>query len=613
MKHPFITKEFLKTLPDKPGVYLMKDTSSTILYIGKALSLKTRVGQYFSKKGDSRAKVIKALEKVVQIETIITPNEKEALLLENILIKRHKPRYNTLLKDDKHYVSIALTTSNSYPGVVIKRLKGAPPKKDTYFGPFTSALVAKELVALMHKIYGLRQCSDKEMKRRERPCILFDMKQCLAPCVNKCTQEEYEREVTRAIAFLKGDVKEAVELLEKQMKRASDNLEFERAQLYLETKNRLLEDDHKKRSVSLDQTTPMDCLGFYPHGEGIVITKLMYREGQLSGMETLQLKYNLDPDSNFWQSMLLDHYQKTPFLPKTVLLPLSVESIDLVESILFEQLGKKVSFITPEKGQKKQMVALANENAKSVFEKHLDSQNSKAALLLSLQETLGLDHYPHIIDCFDTSHFSGGSMVAGMVRFVGAQRSKAGTRLFHLQRTKGGDDYGGIREALERHLKKAKEMNDLPHLIIIDGGQNHARVAVNVLKSLNIATIDVIGLAKEKSNHSKGLLNEAIFFPTSAKPLLLPARSPLLFFIQRIRDETHRLAINFSKKTLKNKLITSSLSELPGIGKKKQNDLLKRFKSIKAIRQAKREELEALPSLNAQDIDTLLKFQQENL
>lgn len=613
MSTPRITKAFLASLPDKPGVYLMKDRASSILYIGKALSLKRRVAQYFTKKGETRAKVLKALEKVVLIDTIVTPNEKEALILENILIKKHKPKYNSLLKDDKHYVSIALTTSHAYPGVLIKRLKGVPPKKDTYFGPFTSALVAKELVVLMHKIYQLRQCSDQEMARRTRPCILYDMKQCLAPCVHKCTKEAYQKEVERAIAFLKGDIKEALALLDKQMKRASDNLEFERAQLYLETKKRLLTSEQEKRSLMLKGgQEAMDVLGFYVHSEVVILTKLMYRSGQLSGMETLFMENALLADDPFWQSFLLENYQKTPFLPKTILLPVEVESLELVQTILEEQIGHKLRFITPSKGAKKQMVTMANDNAKAAYEKHLDREANQAALLLSLQETLGLDHYPHTIDCFDTSHFAASSMVAGLVRFVNGQRAKAGTRLFHLKRTKGGDDYGGIREALERHLVKAKEQNMLPQLIIIDGGQAHAQVAETVLQELNIVHVDVIGLAKDKSNHSKGLLNETIFFPSRKKqPLQLPVRSPLLFFIQRIRDETHRLAITFSKKNLKKKLITSSLSKLPGIGKKKQNDLLKHFKSPKAIKEASQEELEKISSLTQKDIQTLLKYQQD--
>ncbi|PCI78579.1 excinuclease ABC subunit C [Candidatus Aerophobetes bacterium] len=611
MKHGCIDKAFLDTLPDKPGVYLMKDASLTPLYIGKASSLKKRVAQYFTKKGEKRAKVLKALEKITHVDTIITPNEKEALILENILIKKHQPRYNSLLKDDKHYVSIALTTSHTYPSVLIKRMKGIAPKKDTYFGPFTSALVAKEMVSLLHKIYRLRQCSNQEMQRRQRPCILFDMKQCLAPCVNKCSEDEYALEVKKAIRFLKGDSKQACLFLDKQIERASKNLEFERAQLYLETKNRLKAYSDKHKAVVSTTIDPIDCLGFYAHSEGVVITKLMYREGKLSGMETLLIDNVLATGDDFWQSLLLSHYKKTPFLPSKVLLPVKVTNMGVVETILSETLNKKIAFSTPEKGQKKQMVVMANTNAKNAFDKHLDDYNSRAAILLSLQEKLNFSNYPHIIDCFDTSHFSGSSMVAGLVRFIGGERSKAGTRLFHLKNTKGGDDYGGITEAMNRHLIKAKASQTLPHLIIIDGGFAHARIAAKVLTELNIATIDVIGLAKDKGNHSKGILDEAIFFPDKTKPLMLEARSPLLFFIQRIRDETHQVAINFSKKTLKKKLISSSLEKLPGIGKKKQQDLLKKFKSPKVIKQATKKELESVTSLTKKDIETLLLYQQQ--
>lgn len=606
-----ITKTFLDTLPDKPGVYLMKDPAGTPLYIGKASSLKKRVAQYFTKKGDSREKVIKALEKVTNIDTIITPNEKEALILENILIKKHKPRYNSLLKDDKHYVSIAITTSHDYPSVFIRRIKGAAPKKDTYVGPFTSALVAKEMVALLHKIYRLRQCSDQEMLRRQRACILYDMKQCLAPCVSKCTHDQYALEVKRAIRFLKGDIKEALSFLDKQIATASKHLEFERAHLYLETKNRLEAYGDKHKSIIATSEGPIDCMGFYSHSDGVVITKLMYRDGKLSGMQTLFFDHVAPTGDDFWQSLLISHYQKTPFLPEKVFLPVKVKELGLVEEILHETLKQKISFKLPEKGQKKQMILMANENAKSAFDKHLDDQNSRAAILFKLQETLKLENYPHIIDCFDTSHFAASSMVAGLVRFVGAERSKAGTRLFHLEKEVAGDDYGGIKEALTRHLSKARVKESLPHLIIIDGGMAHAGVAAHVLKELNIATIDVIGLAKDKGKHTKGIVDEAIFFPGKSEPLLLPARSPLLFFLQRIRDQTHQVAINFSKKTLKKKLISSSIEKLPGIGKKKQQDLLRHFKSPKKIKQASREELEQVASLNKKDIETLLKYGQD--
>ncbi len=595
----------LDKAPTDPGVYLMKNNKGVILYVGKAKNLKQRVKQYFVPGRDGRAMVPFLTAQVEVIETIVTFSEKDALLLENSLIKQHRPKYNVLLKDDKTFVSVLINHRHHYPMVKIVRYRDAPKEKGLLFGPYTSAFAARQTVDLMSRIFKLRQCSDRELRARSRPCLLYSIGRCLAPCVGKCTPLAYREEVERAIAFLKGSDTTIVDNLKKEMECAAEQLEFERAQLLLETIRQVEHVTREKQVVVNVSATACDAFALHREDERSLIVKLPFRHKQLTGVESYFLDNAIGSDEEIWESFLLQHYTYPWMLPTEILLPSSLPNKEALEDILSHQRKSSVSLVFPKKGNKKHYLALAQKNAHALFHQHREEKQKNEHRLLALQEVCHLTHYPLKIECFDVSNISGSDPVACMVGFYKGARDKKMTRLFHIKTASGGDDYGALREALSRHYTKAKETQSLPDLIVIDGGKGHLNVAQAVLKELEIASLDVIALTKEEGKHDKGLRNERIFLPHCRDPLVLPVRSPPLFLLQHIRDEAHRTAIAFQRKKRSKRTLQSALDTIPGIGPKKRALLLEHFHSPKKAAAAPRQELKQLAKLSDRDIDNL--------
>lgn len=586
-------KELLNKLPPDPGVYLMKDGRGAILYIGKAKNLKVRVKQYFVPGRDGREMIPYLTSKVVDIETIVVPNEREALLLENTLIKKHKPNYNVLLKDDKTFISISISKEKKWPAIRIERLIGPPDEKKHHFGPFTSAYAARQTVNLMHKLFPLRQCSDNELASRKRPCILHGIKRCIAPCVDLCSHEEYMQHVERAISFLKGQDKELLQEMYAEMDAASEALEFERAQAILHT-IRQIERTIAAQS-SLVQSAKKDCdvFGIYRSGKAFSLVKLIFREGRLIGAEPYYFRDIVSDDDEMWENFLLQHYLSKETLPKEIILPMELKQ----GKLLGEMIG--VPLFTPAKGTKMQLLEMAQKNAMLAFQ-----EASKEEVLISLQEALSLEETPIHIECIDTSNISGDDAVAAVISYYEGVYDKKRTRLFSIQSS--GDDYNAMKESLKRHYKKGKEQNTLPDLLVLDGGKGQRNLALEVLKELDIVTIEVIALAKQESLHTKGITQEKVFRPGKQDPVLLPLYSAELQLLQRIRDEAHRVAIEYHKKVRSKRVVRSVLESIPGIGPKKKKALLAHFKSLKNVKKATREELEAVTELTKTDIDNIL-------
>ncbi|QVL58169.1 MAG: excinuclease ABC subunit UvrC [Simkaniaceae bacterium] len=591
----------LDSLPKEPGVYLMKDGMGKILYIGKAKQLRQRVKQYFVPGRDGRMMVPFLTCQVEEIETIVTFSEKEALLLENNLIKQHQPKYNVLLKDDKTFISLSINHKHRWPMIKVVRYRGRPKKEGLHFGPYTSAFAARQTLDLMTRIFKLRQCSDRELTSRVRPCLLYSIKRCLAPCVDKCTKDAYDTEVKRAIDFLKGNNRDVIKLLKKEMESASKNLEYERAGALHKTIEQIEHVTRSRQSIVRSKGKDCDIFALYHEGKYHLIAKLMYREGRLIGADHFKFIELASTDEEIWESFLLQHYQDKEKSPPEVLLPKELKQQRALEDIL------KFSLLSPKKGEKYHLLKLAEKNAEALFTK----EQSKEELLLDLQETCDLSHCPVRIECFDTSNISGTDLVACMVGFTDGVRDKERTRLFKIKGVEKSDDYGAMREVLTRHYTKAKEKDELPDLALVDGGKGQLNVALEVFKELGIASVDVISLAKEDGRHDKGLNFEKIFVPHKKDPIFLSPRSSTLFILQQIRDEAHRIAISYHRKRRSKRLIQTELDAIPGIGPKKRTLLLKSFGSVKQIKEATKESLEKISGLNARDIEAIIKFQQK--
>lgn len=593
----------LKTLPEHPGVYLMKNAVGQVLYIGKAKILQERIKQYFKAGRDNRAMIPILVTQIHEIETIVTFDEKEALLLENTLIKKHKPKYNVLLKDDKSFISIFMNIKHAWPMVKLVRHTKETKEDGLYFGPYTSALAAREIFDLITRIFPLRECSDNELKKRNRPCILYSMRRCLAPCVRKCSIEEYQEIVTQTKQFLAGKNKEIVASLKKQMDKASENLQFEKAGALLRTIRQIEEVTSSKKSHVQTKLKECDVFTYLRQNSFLLIVKLMFRDHVLIGSEHFDFSLIAESDEEIFPSFLLQHYA-TEKPPEEIILPHSFPEEGLVEEILSVKCTSDLSSET------KKLLDLAHENAKILFDQLRNELFKGEEILLRLQELLTLTRMPIRIECFDTSNLAGKDPVASMVAFTNAMPDKKRYRTYKIAPSFFTDDYAALTEVLTRRLKRAKEEDDLPDLILVDGGKGQLSTAEKVLKELNIASIDLVAIAKEESRHDKGLTKERLFIQGKSESISLDFHSPLLFFLQRIRDEAHRKAISFHRQKLKARTLTSALDEIPGIGPIKKKKLLQAFGSIARIKEATIEELTAIKGISQKDAETLLLHMQ---
>ena len=571
----------------------MKNQNGTVLYVGKAKNLRQRVKQYFIPGGDGRIIIPFLIAKVKDIDTIVVRSEKEALLLENTLIKEHKPKYNALLKDDKTYVALKVNNKHKWPMVQLVRYKGQPEPGGLYFGPYTSAFAAHTTLDLIHRIFPLRQCSDQEITRRTRPCILYDMKRCIAPCVNKCTKEEYDQYVDKAIKFLKGQDKEIVQELYDEMARYADALEFEKADQIL---RKIKQIEATLESQRVDKPLGGDCdvLGIFRQAEEVILSQLLIRGGKLLSSRHYDFNHIAEEDSELLSSFLLQHYGNQQELPEQILLPVEVPEANSIEDILSTGKKRHVQIYCPQRGEKRALLEMAYLNAEATFKKEKDIHAIRERTLLEMQEELRLNHYPHRIECFDNSNISGQTPVSSLVVFTEGLKDKNRYRKYKVKSVTSPDDYATMYEVLYRRYKRAKEENDLPDLVVIDGGKGHLNVALKVFTELNIITVDVISVAKEQGRHDKGITSEQVFLPNIKDPIMLRKNSPVLFLLQQIRDEAHRFAITFHRQRRNKLTLQSSLLDIPGIGPAKCKLLLKHFGSVKKLKEATREELLAV-------------------
>lgn len=592
--------------PTQPGVYLMKDLAGKVLYVGKAKNIRQRVRQYFVPGGDGRPQVPYLISKVCSIDTIVVFSEKEALLFENNLIKQHQPRYNALLKDDKSYIAIKLT-KHQWPMLQLVRYHGKPKLDGQYFGPYTSAYSARETLELLKKLFPMRQCSNEEFARRTRPCILYDMKRCVAPCVGKCTKEEYDQLVKSSVQVLKGQNQEVLKSLYKKMQSAAEELEFEQASSILTT-IRHLEKTVEGQTVDKPLGGDIDALALFRQGDEVIIARLIMRSGKLMGAKTFDYSHVVEDDAELLESFVMQQYEGKTDLPHEILMPLQLPQNEVLSEILSANHKHKVVVFYPQRGDKRSLVEMALANATSAFHQEKDQAEIREKILQEMQEKFHLTRFPETIECIDNSNLSGSEQVSSIVSFKDGVKNKQGYRRYRIRTAGASDDYAAMREVLTRHYTKAKESEGLPDLLIVDGGKGHLNIALKVMQELEIVTVDVISLAKEESRHDQGMTAERVFLPNVKDPIIFRRNSPILFLLQQIRDEAHRFVITFQRTRRSKQNLSSVLDELPGVASGRRKMILRHFGSIKKLLESSKEEVDAIPRLPTNVKEALWEF-----
>jgi excinuclease ABC subunit C len=602
----------LSGYPDLPGVYLMKDEQGEVLYVGKAKSLKVRLKQYYAPhSSDERVQIPALLAKVVDIETIMTSSETEALQLEATLIKRFKPRYNVLLKDDKSHLLLRIGLEHAWPRIDFVRAKDASGLPPRVFGPYAGHRSAQALFDLVVRLFLVRQCSDEAFRRRKAPCLLYQMRRCTAPCVGKVSHEEYDRQVTAAIEFLSGKTEHVRSMLHEEMERASEALAFEtaaRLHRSLELLDSVVDVAHEHMNSGATDT---DVIGYCRDNDRFALAILHYRESTLVYGESwiFQLEH-AELDSEYLQQLLVQYYLRrgvVDSVPKEILLPEGHWSLEALGELVRRHFGRRVELRRPKRGAKQGLVDLACDNAHARLSQDPGSTGYVVPSLESVQRLLCLTRFPRIIDCFDASHFGGKGLVASCVGFVDGKPASSRYRTFHIRSVHVGNDLAMLQEAVTRRYRDidVSSADELPDLILVDGGQEQLLAVEQALDGLSLFDVDVAALAKEHGRHDKGMTAEVIFTPKHP-PLRLPIMSRELLLLQAIRDEAHRFTIGFQKKRRVKETFHSQLESIPGIGPQKRKALLMAFSGVEAIRAASIEELHQRAKLSLKDASRVL-------
>ena len=582
-----------------PGVYLFKDKKGTILYVGKAGDIKHRVSSYFQRPTEKDVKTMAMVERVADIDTIVTDTEKEAFILENNLIKQHRPRYNVKLRDDKNYPCLRLSVEEEYPTLtIVRRIK---KDRSIYFGPYPSATSLKQTLKLIRRLFPIRTCLDTKFTHRLRPCINYEMGRCVGPCCGKVDPVEYREMVHQVRMFLEGKNRDLLERLKKKMEEESEQLHFEAAAKIRDQIEHIEHVVERQKIVSRD-FLDQDVIGFHRQDHQIIVYPLFVRAGKLLGGKGFTLLSTGLPDEEVVSSFLHQYYQEGKFIPEQILIPMAVPEQSLIERWLTEMKGKKVRIVAPIKGDKKHLLRMASENAEKFLLAETEMERDRKKLLETLREKLHLRKTPHRIEAFDISNLQGRYAVGSMVSFEEGEPVKDQYRHFKIKTIEGTDDYGMMYEVLLRRYKKAIEENDLPDLVLLDGGRGQLNVGQEVFKELLIEGVDLIGLAKERviegSTPSRvRKTEEKVFHPQYKEPLILGRNSSLLHLLDRIRDEAHRFAITYHKKVRQKATIRSILGEIPEIGEVREKELLKYFGSVEKVREASSEDLARAPKM----------------
>ena len=591
----------LRDVPTRPGVYLFRDAEGTVLYVGKARDLRARLATYQRPGADGRPNIASLGVDAAGVETIVTRTETEALLLEDTLIKQHQPVHNLRLKDDKSFLMLRLDLGERYPRLKFVRAhkpderKG--PGRSRFFGPFTSSRAVRQTLADLHRLVPLRDCPDYELNGRSRPCIKYQLELCSAPCVNKIDEEQYGELVSKAIGILSGDTGELERDLEQRMQRASEQLEYERAAHWRDRMGALRRTIEGQGVRPRDQV-PRDFIAFARTAGQTAVHRLSFREGRMAESRSHLFRSVLPDDEMLHQVLTALYGDKRRALPKEIVLALQPAEAEL----LSEVFGSQVRLTVPRAGDKQRTLDMAGENARSSLERHDATAKREQEGLDDLVRLLDLEQGAEVIDCFDISNLQGTHVVASRVRFRRGHPDRAGYRRFKIRGVDGQDDFASMREAVLRSLQRGLREDDLPDLVVIDGGLGQLEKALEARAEVGAFRVGVVSLAKARSErHVKGRMKEAseerLFLPGAAAPLELIKGSPARHLLERVRDEAHRFAITYHRK--ERGRIKSGLDAIPGVGEARRKLLLRTFGSLQGVRGASVEELAALDGISA--------------
>jgi excinuclease ABC subunit C len=587
-------EEKLERLPTEPGVYLMKDARGEVIYVGKAVNLRSRVRSYFGRSSDTRA-FIPFLEGVLRdVETVVVSTEKEALLLENELIKRHQPRFNVLLKDDKNFICLRLDPAAEWPRLeVVRHFKrdGA-----MYFGPYASASSIRETLRIINRYFQLRTCSDHVLHHRKRPCLLHQIGRCPAPCVYDVSKEDYDQSVREVALFLQGRGGELVDVLTFRMKAAAQDLRFEQA-ARLRDQLFAIERSLERQKIATTEPIDQDVFGYHREADRLVVYVLYVRQGRLNGGQAFPFTGQEFPDAELIASFVNLYYDQDNVLPDEVLLPIRPDDgVQTLQELLTERRGKRVRVLVPQRGEKLRLVEMSTANARQALVDQRRSKDELEVVLERLQDRLHLSKVPRRMECFDISHFQGASIVASQVAMTDGELDRSRYRHFRIKSVQAQDDFASMYEVVTRRLKRGMAAGELPDLLVIDGGKGQLASARAAMKDLGVQ-LDAVGLAKSRDLEADDAAEatarspERVFLPDRKDPVVLPQNSPELFLLMRLRDEAHRFAITYQQKLMRRRNFRSVLEDIPGVGEGRKRALLRAFGSLKRIREASIEEL----------------------
>ena len=615
----FQIEEELKKLPAQPGVYLMHDAKDEIIYVGKAISLKNRVRQYFQSSRNKTAKIEQMVSRIARFEYIVTDSELEALVLECNLIKEHRPRYNTMLKDDKTYPYIKVTVSEEYPRLLFSHQM--KKDKNKYFGPFTSAGAVKDTIELMRKIYRIRSCSRKLPQEigKERPCLYYHIHQCDAPCQAYISKEEYGQSVRQVMEFLNGRYEPVMGYLEEKMMAASDAMDFEKAIEYRELLNSVKKVAQKQKITS-QSMEDRDIIAMAKEDRDAVVSVFFVRDGRLIGREPFHLSISpAEEDSQILNSFVKQFYAGTPFVPHEIWVQEELEDAEVISSFLTARRGQRVKLVVPKKGQKEQLVELAQKNARMVLsqdkEKIKREELRTIGAMNQVGEWMGLTGIRRI-EAYDISNISGFESVGSMIVYEDGKPKRNDYRKFKIRTVQGPNDYASMREVLTRRfshgLEETKKLEteggDLsfgsftrfPDLIMMDGGRGQVNIALEVLSELSLE-IPVCGMVKDDNHRTRGLYYQNVEIP-------IDRHSEGFQLITRIQDEAHRFAIEYHRSLRSKEQVRSVLDDIKGIGPARRKALMRTFKTIEAVRDADVEELKKAPQMTDAAAEAVYRF-----
>ena len=597
----------LETLPTQPGCYLFRDRKNTVVYVGKAKSLRSRVRSYFQPGTSDYRFFIPLLERVLgDIETVVTGTEKEAVLLENALIKEHKPRYNVKLRDDKTYLSLRLDKKVDWPRLEVVRRPNADGA--SYFGPYPSASSARRSLHLVNKHFKLRTCDDTMFKSRTRPCLEYQIKRCPGPCVLEVNQDEYMQQVRLVELFLEGRDVEMCDRLEEDMKHAAKSLEFERA-AGLRDQLTALRSVQERQRVAEVSDVDRDVIGIYREGDAVGITVLVVRSGFVRDTQSTVITKMELPDDELVSLYLSQRYGigdedtvKVTRIPDEIVIPVLPEAHDGIADWLSERRGRKVTLAIPQRGARAKLLAMALDNAQHAFREKRVREKGASDHADALQNRLGLPQPPRIIECIDISHHQGGETVGAIVCLKDGVPYKPNYRSYHVRTESTGNDFAAMLEVLQRRFRRGKNEEEgwrLPDLFVVDGGRGQLGIALEALKEVGITNMPVCALAKERENVMGEKLVDRVYQPGRKNPIAIDKHQAALVLLSRARDEAHRFANKIRENLHHRKRLRSELDQLPGVGTKTRVALLRAFGSVAGVKNASLDDMARVQGVGA--------------